>query len=131
MNEDIFRGVGVRITLFDPDDFLKVKETLSRIGVSSNKKKTLWPSCHILHKRGNYAILHFKELFHLDGKPTNISDEDLARRNTICRLLDEWGLLEVCDKSEIEDQLPVTSLKILPYHQKHLWTIIPKYTIGK
>ncbi len=131
MNEDIFRGVGVKITLFTPDDFLKVKETLSRIGVSSNKTKTLYPSCHILHKRGEYAILHFKELFKLDGKPTNISDEDLARRNTICRLLDEWGLLDVNDKTVIEDQLPVTSLKILPYHQKHLWTITPKYTIGK
>lgn len=131
MSEDIFRGTGVKITLFDPDDFLKVKETLSRIGVSSNRTHTLYPSCHILHKRGQYAILHFKELFQLDGKPTNINDEDIARRNTICRLLDEWSLLEVIDKKQIEDQLPVTSLKILPFHQKHLWKIVPKYTIGK
>lgn len=130
MSEDIFRGVGVKINLFDPDDFLKVKETLSRIGVSSNKTKTLYPSCHILHKRGQYAIVHFKELFKLDGKITNISDEDLARRNTICRLLDEWGLVDIVSKTEIEDQLPVTSLKILSYHQKNQWTIIPKYTIG-
>jgi hypothetical protein len=131
MSEDIFRGVGVKINLFDPDDFLKVKETLSRIGVSSNRNKTLYPSCHILHKRGQYAILHFKELFKLDGKPTTITDEDVARRNTICRLIDEWGLAQVIDKNEIEDQLPVTSLKILPYHQKSQWTIVPKYTIGK
>jgi endonuclease III len=131
MSEDIFRGVGVKITLYEPDDFLKVKETLSRIGVSSNRTKTLYPSCHILHKQGQYAVLHFKELFKLDGKPANISEEDLARRNTICRLLDEWGLCEVIDKTEIEEQLPVTSLKILPYHLKHQWTIVPKYTIGK
>lgn len=131
MSEDIFRGAGVKIALFDPDDFLKVKETLSRMGVSSNKTKTLYPSCHILHKRGQYAILHFKELFKLDGKPSNLNDEDLARRNTICRLLDEWGLLDILDKSEIEDQLPVTSLKILPYSQKHMWKIVPKYTIGR
>lgn len=131
MSEDIFRGVGVKIQLYDADDFLKVKETLSRIGVSSNRNKTLYPSCHILHKRGQYAILHFKELFYLDGKDTNISDEDIARRNTICRLLDEWGLCEVINKDDIEDQLPVTSLKILPYHQKSQWKIVPKYTIGK
>jgi hypothetical protein len=131
MGEDIFEGCGVEIHLDVPDDFLKVKETLSRIGISSNKNKTLYQSCHILHKRGRYVIIHFKELFKLDGKPADITNEDLGRRNTICRLLQEWNLLKVDSPDLILDPAAdVKGIKILPYHQKREWTIKTKYQIG-
>ena len=121
----------VEIELAKPDDFLKVKETLSRIGISSNKTKTLYQSCHIFHKRGRYYICHFKELFLLDGKPTDFSDTDYARRNTICRLLAEWGLVKLVDPQQIEDlQAEVRSIKILPFGQKKEWTLKTKYSIG-
>ena len=121
----------VEITLSQPDDFLKVKETLSRIGISSNKTKTLFQSCHIFHKRGRYYIVHFKELFLLDGKAAEFTDTDYARRNTICRLLAEWGLITLCDPDQITDmQADVRSIKILPYHQKKDWIIKTKYSIG-
>ena len=113
MNEedDIFRGLGIEVSLQERDDFLKIKETLTRIGVSSRKKKT-FQSCHILHKRGRYVILHFKELFELDGLESNVSDEDIARRNTIVDLWDQWGLLEIIDDEDsLEPKLSLAKLK--------------------
>ena len=101
--EDIFRGYGVEIELLEDDDFLKIKETLTRIGISSRKEKKLYQSCHILHKRGKYAILHFKELLSLDGLETNLSDNDIARRNTIVNLLEEWELLDIVNEDETEE----------------------------
>jgi hypothetical protein len=130
MNEGVVNDF-VEIQLAKPDDFLKVKETLSRIGVSSNKTKTLFQSCHILHKRGKFYIVHFKEMFLLDGKPTDFTEQDIARRNTICRLLEEWGLITICNPDAIaEPQAEVRSIKILPFHQKREWTIKTKYSIG-
>ena len=122
----------LEITLKKEDDFLKVKETLTRIGVSSRKEKKLWQSCHILHKRGKYYIVHFKELFALDGLPTNLSDEDLARRNTIANLLEEWELLEIVDQEKSEEPIiSVGKIKILPHREKDEWELCPKYHIGK
>lgn len=128
---DIFNGVGIEIQLAKPDDFLKIKETLTRIGVSSSKSKVLYQSCHILHKRGRYAILHFKELFKLDGKASNIDDADIARRNTIARLLEEWKLLTIIDKEKSAAPLaPINQIKIISYKEKDEWELIQKYTIG-
>ena len=122
----------LEVTLAKDDDFLKVKETLTRIGVSSRKENKLYQSCHILHKRGKYYIVHFKELFALDGLPTNLSDEDIGRRNTIANLLEEWELLEVVDPDKSEDPLtPINKIKILPYREKGDWELCPKYHIGK
>ena len=132
MEENIFRGVGVEIRLPEPDNFLKIKETLTRIGIASRKEKKLYQSCHILHKKGRYAILHFKELFILDGKENNFVDEDLGRRNTIVNLLEEWGLLEVVNASEIEDPVsPLNQIKILSHKEKSEWVLESKYNIGK
>lgn len=122
----------VEVRLREDDDFLKVRETLTRIGVASHKDKRLYQSCHIFHKQGRYYIVHFKELFALDGKPSNFSEEDKGRRNTITRLLQDWDLIEVVDPERIED--PVVSLnqlKILPYKEKDEWELIPKYNIGR
>ncbi len=122
----------VEVGLKEPDDFLKVRETLTRIGVASRKEKKLYQSCHILHKQGRYYIVHFKELFALDGKPTNFSDNDIARRNTITNLLAEWELLSIVDPERTKD--PVVSLnqlKILSFSEKDEWTLTPKYNIGK
>ncbi len=122
----------VEVTFEEDDDFLKIKETLTRMGVSSRKEKKLYQSCHILHKRGKYYIVHFKELFSLDGLPSTISDSDIARRNTIAVLLEEWGLLEVVDIEAIEDlQSGVKSIKIIPHREKDEWELIPKYHIGR
>lgn len=122
----------LEITLAKEDDFLKVKETLTRIGVSSRKEKKLWQSCHILHKRGKYYIVHFKELFALDGLPTNLSDDDIGRRNTIANLLEEWELLEIVDQEQSEEPVaPISKIKILPYKEKGDWELCPKYHIGK
>jgi len=132
MDKDIFRGCGVEINLPSPDNFLKVKETLTRIGIASKKDKIVYQSCHILHKQGRYAILHFKELFILDGKENTFSDEDTARRNTIINLLEEWGLVEVIDTSEIEDPVaPLSQIKILSHKEKSEWSLVTKYNIGK
>jgi hypothetical protein len=131
---DIFKGVGVEITLEDEDAFLKVRETLTRIGVSSRKEKILYQSCHILHKQGRYVILHFKELFKLDGKPATIVDNDLQRRNAIVMLLEEWGLLKIIsdEKEKIKDDLaPLHQIKIISYKEKDEWDLQSKYTIGK
>jgi hypothetical protein len=131
---DIFKGVGVEITLDDEDAFLKVRETLTRIGVSSRKERVLYQSCHILHKQGRYVILHFKELFSLDGKLSTITENDLQRRNAIVNLLEEWKLLSVVpeEKTKLEGNLaPIHQIKIISYREKDEWELVSKYTIGK
>ncbi len=131
---DIFKGVGIEITLEDEDAFLKVRETLTRIGVSSRKEKILYQSCHILHKQGRYVILHFKELFKLDGKPSTITENDIQRRNAIANLLDEWELVKILkdEKERIEGNLaPLHQIKIISYKEKDEWDLMSKYTIGK
>ena len=119
----------LEISLKEPDDFLKVRETLSRIGVASRKEKKLYQSCHILHKQGKYYIVHFKELFALDGKDTNLSENDIARRNTIVNLLDDWGLVEVLGTAE--PAAPLSQIKVISYKEKSDWTLETKYNIGK
>lgn len=132
MEQDLFRGVGVEIRLLEPDNFLKVKETLTRIGIASRKDKKLYQSCHILHKQGKYAILHFKELFILDGKENTFSEEDEARRNTIVNLLEEWDLIEVIDTEKCQDPVaPLNQVKVLSHKEKSQWELTPKYMIGK
>ena len=123
----------VEVTLNEQDDFLKVRETLTRIGVASKKEQTLFQSCHILHKRGQYYIVHFKELFALDGKPTDITENDLSRRNAIVKLLEDWGLVTVVRKQQIENPPPIflSQIKILSHKEKDDWQLIPKYNIGK
>lgn len=129
--EDIFRGVGVEIALPKPDNFLKIKETLTRIGIASRKERKLFQSCHILHKQGRYVILHFKELFILDGKENNFSEEDKGRRNTIINLLEEWDLLKVLDNAKIEEPVaPLNQIKILSHKEKDAWELSSKYNIG-
>tara|TARA_B100001094_G_C18147123_1_gene781440 strand:- start:882 stop:1283 length:402 start_codon:yes stop_codon:yes gene_type:complete len=129
-DNDVFEGLGIEIELKNPDDFLKVRETLTRMGVSSRKEKKLYQSCHILHKRGKYAILHFKEFFILDGLQSDISESDIARRNTICRLMEEWGLFEILD-DDLEPQASMSQIKIIPHKEKGEWELIPKYHIGR
>jgi len=119
----------LEVTLNEPDDFLKVRETLSRIGVASRKERTLYQSCHILHKRGRYFISHFKELFALDGKQTSISSNDIARRNTIANLLQDWGLVNIV--GELGEVAPLSQIKVLSYKEKNEWTLETKYSIGK
>ena len=122
----------VEVKLGDEDDFLKVRETLTRIGIASPKDKRLYQSCHILHKRGKYYITHFKELFALDGKPTNFSDEDKGRRNTIVKLLEDWGLVEIVDQSKVEEPIAqINQVKIISHREKEEWDLIAKYSIGK
>ena len=122
----------VEVRLRNPDDFLKVRETLTRIGVASKKEKTLYQSCHILHKQGRYYIVHFKELFALDGKPSNFSESDMARRNTITNLLKEWDLIEVVIESQTENPIsPISQIKVLPFKEKDEWELVAKYNIGK
>ena len=131
-DEDVFKGLGVEVRLEEEDDFLMVKETLTRIGVSSRKENKLFQSCHILHKRGRYAIMHFKELFILDGLESDISETDLGRRNLIAKLLDEWELCEIIDPDRIKDPLAsMGQIKILSNKDKKEWELIPKYHIGK
>lgn len=127
---DVFRGVGVEILLNEPDDFLKVKETLTRIGVPNRKNKILYQSCHILHKRGRYAILHFKELFKLDGKPSNIDEDDVARRNKIAIMLADWGLVKIAHPEQLTETEPKTPIKIISYREKPEWNLVTKYNIG-
>jgi hypothetical protein len=131
-NEDIFKGVGIEVSLPSPDSFLKVKETLTRIGISSRKEKKLYQTCHILHKQGRYAILHFKELFILDGKANTFTEEDMARRNTITNLVDEWGLVTVTHPGSSEEPIaPLNQIKILSHKEKSEWILEAKYNIGK
>ena len=120
----------LEVRLNEPDDFLKVRETLSRIGVASRKDKTLFQSCHILHKQGKYYIVHFKELFALDGKDTNLSENDIARRNTITNLLKDWGLVDVVGTSKIE-AAPLSQIKVISFKEKGDWKLETKYNIGK
>jgi len=119
----------LEVTLNEPDDFLKVRETLSRIGVASRKERTLYQSCHILHKQGRYFITHFKELFALDGKQTSIASNDIARRNTIANLLQDWGLVNIV--GELGEVAPLSQIKVLSYKEKNEWTLETKYSIGK
>jgi len=130
-NDDIFSGLGVEIKLKTKEDFLKVKETLTRLGVSSKKDKKLYQSCHILHKRGRYAIMHFKEMFILDNLESDITREDVQRRNTIVKLLVDWGLVEALDSERYADQLSLARIKILAHREKNEWELIPKYHVGK
>ena len=121
----------IECSLAEPDDFLKERETLTRIGVASRKEKTLYQSCHIIHNQGRYFIVHFKELFALDGKPTNFSESDVARRNTIANLLAEWGLIKLnAPDRTAEDVVPLNQLKILSFKEKDEWTLTAKYNIG-
>ena len=119
----------LEVTLKEPDDFLKVRETLSRIGVASRKEKKLYQSCHILHKQGKYYIVHFKELFALDGKETNLTENDIGRRNRIASLLKDWGLINI--NGEVQNMSPLSQIKIISFKEKSEWTLETKYNIGK
>ena len=131
MNDSLWKpDKMLEVGLKEPDDFLKGRETLSRIGVASRKNKTLYQSCHILHKQGKYYIVHFKELFALDGKDTNISENDIARRNTIANLLTDWGLVKVVSESAVE-AAPLSQIKVISFKEKNEWLLETKYNIGK
>jgi hypothetical protein len=122
----------IEVVLKNEDDFLKIRETLTRIGVASKRNRTIYQSCHILHKQGRYYIVHFKELFALDGKPSNFADEDVARRNTIVNLLAEWGLVDLVDAGRSSDPIaPLSQIKVLPYREKDEWELVAKYNLGK
>ena len=121
----------IEITLNEPDDFLKVRETLTRIGVASRKEKKIYQSCHILHKQGRYYIVHFKELFALDGKHANLTVNDVQRRNRIIQLLCDWGLVSVIEPEKVTDIAPLNQIKVLAYKEKHEWVLETKYNIGK
>jgi|TARA_Y100000310_G_scaffold147207_1_gene146482 hypothetical protein len=133
MNETIENIVEnlVEVELAEPDDFLKVKETLGRIGIASRKEQKLYQSCHILHKQGRYYIVHFKELFLLDGKPSDLSENDIARRNTITNLLVEWGLVKLIEDDPLDPVAPMNQVKILRFDEKDEWELVVKYNIGK
>jgi hypothetical protein len=121
----------LEVLLIQPDDFLKVRETLTRIGVASRKDKILYQSCHILHKQGKYYIVHFKELFALDGKQADLSDNDLERRNTIAKLLSDWGLVKIIDNTKFTELAPLSQIKVIAHKDKHEWDLQTKYNIGK
>ena len=122
-------GLGIEVELLEPDDFLKVKETLTRIGICSNRTKTLYQTCNVLHKRGKYYLMHFKEMFKLDGKPSTLSDEDVDRRNTIAILLKDWGLV-ILKQEVVSSEGAMKQIKVLPYSEKANWTLATKYSIG-
>jgi hypothetical protein len=121
----------LEVLLVQPDDFLKVRETLTRIGVASRKDKILFQSCHILHKQGKYYIVHFKELFALDGKQTDLTENDLERRNTIAKLLSDWELVKIIDATKFTELAPLSQIKVISYKDKHVWDLQTKYNIGK
>ena len=121
----------LEVLLIQPDDFLKVRETLTRIGVASRKDKILYQSCHILHKQGKYYIVHFKELFALDGKQADLSGNDLERRNTIAKLLSDWGLVKIIDNTKFTELAPLSQIKVIAHKDKHEWDLQTKYNIGK
>jgi hypothetical protein len=129
-SDKIFNNIGVHVTLLDPEDFMVVRETLSRIGVSPKGKKILYQSCHLIHKNETYIVAHFKELFALDNLPSNVSEEDIKRRNTIVQLLKDWELLEVVDNEKIQNKMPITGLKIIKYNERDDWDLIPKFNPG-
>ena len=120
----------LEVTLREPDDFLKIRETLTRIGVASRKDQKLYQSCHILHKQGRYFIVHFKELFLLDGKPSNLIENDIQRRNTISTLLSDWGLVSMLKPDLAKDTAPLRQIKVIPFKEKSQWELCPKYNIG-
>ena len=120
----------LEVTLNEPDDFLKVRETLTRIGVASRKEQKLFQSCHILHKQGRYFIVHFKELFLLDGKKSNLEENDIARRNTIAQLMSDWGLISIDSTEKVQPLAPLRQIKIIPFKEKNKWELCPKYNIG-
>lgn len=130
LSKNVFKGVGVQVKLFDEEDFMVVRETLSRIGVSPKGKKVLYQSCHLVHKDGVYVIAHFKELFALDDLPANVSKEDIQRRNAIVKLLEEWELVEVLNKDAIKDAMPISGLKIIKHSEKDNWELVPKFNTG-
>ena len=134
MSEEIIswsQGDMLEVTIKQPDDFLKIRETLTRIGVASRKDKTLYQSCHILHKQGKYYITHFKELFALDGKKATLVENDIQRRNTIAILLQDWNLINIVKPEEAENKAPLSQIKVLPFKEKKEWTLSAKYNIGK
>ena len=120
----------LEVTIAEPDDFLKVRETLTRIGVASRKENKLFQSCHILHKQGRYFIVHFKELFLLDGKKSNLEENDVARRNTIAQLMSDWGLITIENTKQLDPLAPMRQIKIIPFKEKDKWELCPKYNIG-
>jgi len=130
VSNGVFKNVGVHVKLFDDEDFMVVRETLSRIGVSPKGKNTLYQSCHLIHKNGVYVIAHFKELFALDDLPSNVSEEDIKRRNAIVKLLEEWELLEIIDKDLVKDSMPLSGLKIIKYGEKDKWELVAKFNTG-
>jgi hypothetical protein len=121
----------LEVLLSEPDNFLKIRETLTRIGIASRKEQKLYQSCHILHKQGRYFIVHFKELFALDGKESNITSNDVERRNTVAGLLSDWGLLKIVDASKAEPKVSLSQIKVVTYKEKDQWELVPKYNIGK
>jgi len=129
-SDKIFNNVGVHVNLFDPEDFMVVRETLSRIGVSPKGKKILYQSCHLIHKNDVYIVAHFKELFALDGLPSNVSEDDIKRRNAIIQLLEDWELLEIVDKQKVKEKMPLAGLKIIKYNERDDWDLIPKFNPG-
>lgn len=128
---DLVGYAPLEVILVKPDDFLKVRETLTRIGVASRKDKILYQSCHILHKQGKYYIVHFKELFALDGKQADLTDNDLERRNTIAKLLSDWGLVKIIDTTKFTELAPLSQIKVIAHKDKHEWDLQTKYNIGK
>lgn len=130
VSDKIFNKVGVHVKLSDPDDFMVIRETLSRVGVSPKGKKVLYQSCHLIHKNEVYIVAHFKELFALDGLPANVTEEDIKRRNAIIQLLEDWELLDVVDKDKIKDKMPISGLKIIKYTERDDWELIPKFNPG-
>lgn len=130
ISDKTFNGIGVHVKLMDSEDFMVVRETLSRIGVSPKGKKVLYQSCHLIHKNEVYIIAHFKELFSLDGLPSNVSEEDTKRRNAIISLLEEWELIDVVDKDKIKDKMQVNGIKIIKHEEKDSWELIPKFNPG-
>lgn len=129
-NEDLFKGVGVPVRLTKKENYLVIKETLERIGVSPKNKKVLYQSCHILHKNDHYIIAHFKELFKLDNLKSDVSDEDLLRRNAVVALLQDWDLIEVLNQEKIKNKMPINGIKILRYEERDDWDLIPKFNTG-
>jgi hypothetical protein len=129
-NDELFKGVGVPVKLKKKENYLVIKETLERIGVSPKNKKVLYQSCHILHKNENYIIAHFKELFKLDNLQSDVTEEDVSRRNTVIKLLEDWDLIEVLDQTKTEKKMPINGLKILRYDERDDWDLIPKFNTG-
>ena len=130
LSDKTFKNIGIHINLLDEEDFMVIRETLSRIGVSPKGKNVLYQSCHLIHKDEVYIIAHFKELFALDDLPSNVSTEDLQRRNALVKLLEEWELLEIIDKDKVKDSMPINGLKVIKHTEKQNWELVPKFNTG-